>query len=262
MQYGVCADPRFGPALARAGFDFVELNVQQHLMPLADEPTFEPELARIKDAGLPTIAANSFVPGSLKITGPVINRDALVAYAETAFARAQAAGIRTIVFGSGGARQVPDGFDRDEAWEQLLWFGEMIGPRAQASGVTVVVEPLNVTRGECNILTTVGESARYVTQVNHSNVRLLADAYHWGLDNDNFGELVASGPLLRHVHIATVAQRLPPGFEDCDFTTFLHGLWLGGYDGPISIEARWDDVEAQAAAAYEGLMRIVHAVGL
>lgn len=262
MQYGVCADPKSGPALARAGFDFIELNVQQHLMPLADDAAFETELARIRDAALPTIAANSFVPGSLKITGPVVDRNALEAYAETAFVRAQAAGIRAIVFGSGGARQVPNGFDRDEAWDQLLWFGGMIGPRAQAHGVTVVVEPLNVTRNECNVLTTVGESARYVKQVNHPNVRLLADSYHWGLDNDSFGELVASGPLLRHVHVATVAQRLPPGFEDCNFTTFLHGLWLGGYDGPISIEARWDDVEAQAAAAYEGLMGVAHAAGL
>ena len=262
MQYGVCADPKFAPALARAGFGFIELNVQQHLMPLADDATFEPELTRITRAVLPTIAANSFIPGSLKIVGSEVHKDALEAYAETAFARAQALGIRSIVFGSGGARQIPDGFDRDEAWEQLLWFGGMIGPRAQAHNVTVVVEPLNVTRGECNVLTTVGESARYVQQVNHPSVRLLADAYHWGLDNDSFGELVAGGVLLRHVHIATVQHRLPPGFEECDFTSFFHALWLGGYDGPVSIESRWDDVEAQAAAAYAGLMNVVHTVGL
>jgi sugar phosphate isomerase/epimerase len=262
MHFGVCADPRFAPALAGAGFDFIELNVQQHLMPLADDATFEPEMARIKSASLPTIAANSFVPASLKIVGTNVHGDALEGYAETAFARAQALGIRSIVFGSGGARQIPDGFDRDEAWEQLLSFGRMIGPRAQAHDVTVVVEPLNVTRGECNVLTTVGESARYVKQVNHPNVRLLADAYHWGLDNDSFGELVASGPLLRHVHIATVEHRLPPGFEDCDFTGFFHALWLGGYDGPVSIESRWDDVAAQAAAAFAGLMGAVHAAGL
>lgn len=262
MRYGICADPKFGPALAQAGFDFIELNVQQHLMPLADDTTFEPELARIVAAGLPAIAANSFVPGSLKITGPVVDRAALEAYADTAFARAQAVGIRTIVFGSGGARQIPDGFDRDEAWEQLLWFGAMVAPRAQAHDVTVVVEPLNVTRGECNVLTSVGESARYVRQVDHPNFRLLADAYHWGLDHDNFGELVASGTLLRHVHIATVEHRLPPGFENCDFTPFLHGLWLGGYDGPISIEARWDDIAAQSGTAYARLIDIMEAAGL
>ncbi len=51
--------------------------------------------------------------------------------------------------------------------QQLLWFGAMVGPRAQAHDVTVVVEPLNVTRGECNVLTSVGESARYVRQVDH-----------------------------------------------------------------------------------------------
>ncbi len=105
MRYGVCADPKFGPALAQAGFDFIELNVQQHLMPLANDTTAEPELARIVAAGLPAIAANSFVPGSLKITGPVVDRAALEAYADTAFARAQAVGIRTIVF---EGRSTPD----------------------------------------------------------------------------------------------------------------------------------------------------------
>ncbi len=66
MRYGVCADPKFGPALAQAGFDFIELNVQQHLMPLANDTTAEPELARI--GRRPASYCNSFVPGSLKIT--------------------------------------------------------------------------------------------------------------------------------------------------------------------------------------------------
>ena len=262
MQYGVCADPKLAPVLAEVGFDFIELHVQNHLKTMEDSAVFEPELARIKDSALPALAANCFVPGSLKITGPAADRAALAAYAETAFARAQAAGIGTIVFGSGGARQIPDGFDRDAAWRQLVWFGQMIGPLAEGHDVTVVVEPLNKARGECNVLTSVGESARYVKAVDHPNVRLLADTYHWGVDHDSFGELVTNVHLLHHVHIATVATRVPPGFQDCDFTGFLHALRLGGYDGPISIEARWDSIEEQAAAAHEALVGIVAAAGL
>ena len=37
MELGVCADPKFGPALADAGFTFVELHVQNNLKTLEDE---------------------------------------------------------------------------------------------------------------------------------------------------------------------------------------------------------------------------------
>jgi sugar phosphate isomerase/epimerase len=258
MQYGVCADPRVAPEVASAGFDFIELHVQNHLRTLEGDDAFQPALEAILSAPLPALAANCFLPASHKVTGPDVDPLALERYAATAFGRAEEAGIRTIVFGSGGARQIPDGFDRDAAWKQLVWFGQLIGPLAQAHGITVVVEPLNRARGECNVLNSIGESARYVRAVDHPSVRLLADAYHWGLDNDSFGELVTNAHLLHHVHIATVPSRLPPGGEECAaFSSFFHALILGGYDGPVSIEASWSDLPSQAPAALAALVEIV-----
>lgn len=261
MRYGVCADPQAAGALAAAGFDFIELNVQRHLQPLADEATFTETLRQIEAASLPAIAANSFYPGHLKITGLEVDWAALEAYARTAFARAQAAGVRTIVFGSGGAREIPEGFDRDLAWTQLVRFGKLLGPLAGAHNVTVVVEPLNRTRGECNVLNTVAESAALVNDVDHPNVRLLVDAYHWGLDRESPDTIVEHAHLVHHVHIATVQNRLAPGFEPADFSSFFHALREGGYDGPVSIESRWDDLEGQAATAYATLVGLARAAG-
>lgn len=262
MQYGVCADPKYGPVLAEAGFDFVELHVQNNLKTEQPEDVFTSELIRIQASPLMPLAANCFVPGHLKLTGPHVDWDALGVYVEEAFARARTAGIRTIVFGSGGARGIPEGFDRDTAWHQLVRFGKLIGPPAEAKDVTVVVEPLNVSKGACNVLTSVGESGRYVQEVDHPHVRLLVDAYHWGLDNDSYDDIVTMGPLLHHVHIATIENRLPPGFEPCDFTGFLSALKEAGYDGPISIEAQWEDVERDADRAYESLVGLVTDAGL
>jgi len=254
MKLGVCADPQFSPALAEAGFEFIELNVQRHLKTVEDDAAFVPELARIQASPLPAIAANSFVPGNLKITGPDVDMDALKRYARVAFTRAQQAGIGTIVFGSGGARRIPDDFDRDIAWQQLVAFGKLIGPIAQQHAVMVVVEPLN--QRECNVLTSVRESGRYVEDVDHPHVRLLVDGYHWLLDDKDDDAIVTYGPLLCHVHIATPQSRLAPGFEDCDFSGFLHALKGAGYDGPISIESRWDDMGAQAGAAFRYLQNL------
>jgi sugar phosphate isomerase/epimerase len=262
MRYGVCVDPQMASAVAAAGFDFIELNVQGHLKTMDEEPAFLAELAHIQGAPLPSIAANSFVPGSLKITGPEPASDAaLEAYARRTFERAQRAGVVTVVFGSGGARAIPEGFDREQAWEQLVRFGKMLGPVAEAHGVTVVVEPLNQTRGECNVLTSVGESGQYVRDVDHPNVMLLVDGYHWGLDNDSYDDLVANAHLLRHAHIATIEHRLPPGFEPVDFSDFFRALKVGGYDGPISIEAKWDNVEEQAQHAFNVLTGMARDAG-
>ncbi len=259
MRYGVCADPSNAPALARAGFEFIELHVQNHLKTLADEATFAPELARIEASALPCEAANCFLPGNLHVTGPEVDMDALAAYVDLACGRAARAGIRSIVFGSGGARRIPDGFSRDEAWQQLLDFGRMLGPVAQHHGVLIVVEPLNLR--ECNVLTTVGESAEYVRQVDHPFFRLLVDGYHWALDNDSYNDLVDSMPLIAHAHIATYASRLAPGLEACDFARFFDALKKGGFDGRLSIEGRWENMEQDAPQALDVLKTFARAAG-
>jgi sugar phosphate isomerase/epimerase len=260
MKLGVCANPNVAPVLAEAGFEFLELHVQNHLKTtVMDEAAFPPELARIKASPVPCVAANCFLPGNLKVTGPDVNRNDLAAYAAVVFERAEQAGIDTIVFGSGGARRIPDEFDREIAWQQLVEFGKLIGPLAQQHNVMVVVEPLN--QRECNVLTSVAESGRYVEDVDHPNVRLLVDAYHWLKDDNDYDAIVTYGPLLRHVHIATVATRRAPGVEACDFTDFFRALKESGYDGRISIESGWTDMAAEAPLAFTALQRLVREAG-
>jgi sugar phosphate isomerase/epimerase len=259
MKLGVCADPQNGLALVAAGFEFLELHVQNHLKTLEGDEAFGPALAAIRAAPIPALAANCFVPGSLKITGPEVDASALERYVRVALARAEQAGIETIVFGSGGARQVPEGTDRGQAWEQLVDFGRMVAPIAAAHGVTIVVEPLSVN--DCNVLTSVGEAGRYVQEVDHPSFKLLVDSYHWARDGDSVEDILRYGPLLRHVHIATTESRLAPGFEPCDFGAFFGALRQAGYDGPVSIEGRWEDVEAQAGEAHAHLAQMVREAG-
>lgn len=253
MRYGVCATPEDTPALAEAGFEYVELNTQVFLKPGEDEAAFRPEFERIRKSALPCLAANCLLPAHLKITGPQVDSDALTRYVTAACERAQRVGIETIVFGAGDARSIPDGFDRPQAWEQLLDFGRVLGSVAERYGVTVAVEPLN-TR-ESNVLNSVSEGARYVRQVDHPSVKLLVDAYHWALENESVADIVAAGPLLRHTHVATYRTRLAPGAEPCDFGPFLQALKDGGYGGRMSVECSWDDLPGQAAGALAGLKR-------
>jgi sugar phosphate isomerase/epimerase len=240
MKFGVCTLPEQAILVQKAGFDFIELHVQRDLKTMDSDAIFAEALPSLKTASFPHPVANCFIPGNLKITGGTVSYPTLERYVAKALMRAQTADIDTIVFGSGGARNVPEGFSRKEAWEQLIVFGKMVGSIAERYDVTVVVEPLN--RTECNILNTLDECAQYVNAVNTPYFLMLVDAYHWGVDNDSYSDIVKYGHLIRHVHIATYKSRRPPGLEPCDFQPFFTALREIQYDGRISVEARWDDI--------------------
>lgn len=249
MEYGVCGDGALAGEAAAAGFDFVEMGVAGALMPLANETRFAESLARIEAAALPCRALNCFIPGEMKIVGPEVDSAALERYVGTACSRASRAGVETIVFGSGGARRIPDGFDAARAGEQILAFGRMTAGIAGDCDVTVVVEPLS--RHETNSLITVGQAADVVRQVDHPSLRLLVDYFHWARDNDSIEDIVAAGPLLAHVHVATMPNRLAPGAEPCELGAFFDALNAGGYDGRVSIEAKFTDPPVDLPRALE-----------
>lgn len=251
IEFGVCGGPDMARFAKEAGFDYFEWSVGGYLHPREEEEIFHAALVQAQEAGLPCPALNVFIPGDLKITGPDANQTALEAFVFTALQRAEIAGVETIVFGSGSARRIPDGFAREKAWNQLVAFGKMLGPVAQQSHLTVAVEPLNLS--ECNILNTVEESALLVREVNHPNFRLLVDGYHWAKDRNTDVGILDNADLLVHAHIATIEGRMPPNEKD-PCTAFLSVLRQAGYAGRLSIEGMIGDPMLELSKALE-LMR-------
>lgn len=234
MKFGVCGSPAMGRLAQKAGYDYFEMSVGGLLKPREDESAFEMVLAEVRAVSIPCPVVNIFIPADLKITGPSAFLPGLEQYVKVACQRAHAAGVDTIVFGSGGARRVPDGFDPATARRQIITFLHMLGPVAARNAVTVVVEPLNLA--ECNILNTIGECAEIVRAVGHPAIRLLVDAYHLLKDGDSLEDVVKNGDLLMHAHIATIPNRVAPGAEPCDLAPFFGALKRAGYQGRISLE--------------------------
>lgn len=247
MTFGVCCGLEMVPLAARAGFDFFETGVGGATRPADSDAAFAETLAAFRAAPLPCRALNVFVPGALKITGPSVDDAALERHVAIVCARAQQLGVRTIVFGSGGARNVPDGFERATAYEQIRRFARMAGTHAATHGITIAVEPLNTK--ECNILTTVAEAAQVVRAVDHPAVRLLVDCYHWALEKETPDAIVKNGPLFAHAHLATLPNRKAPGAEPYDFGPFFEALRTIGYTGGVWIEGQIPDPAADLPRA-------------
>jgi sugar phosphate isomerase/epimerase len=235
MRFGICTSVERASEAKSAGGDFVEENVQTLLAAQTAEPGW-PGRQRVAAAALAVPAANCLVPGSLKITGPEARADALKSYMSTVLSRAAITETRTLVFGSGGARNVPEGFDRATARTQIVEFLQTSAPLAAQHGVTLVIEPLN--RKECNIINSVAEAMEYVRELNHPNVQCLVDSYHLWLEDEPLENVRAAMPWIKHVHVADKVGRTPPGESGkSDYGPLFSILKSRNYDGMISIEA-------------------------
>lgn len=244
MLLGVCTNAAANArTVAASTVDYVEENVQSFLAPRdGDEAAWRARLAAALAGGRPILAACCFLPADLPCVGPAVDRAAIRAWAATAFRRAAQAGMRTVVFGSGGSRRIPEGFDRAEARRQFVDLLRELGPLAQRHGVQIAVEPLNPS--ECNFITSVTEGAAVVREAATPGVRLLADLYHMLRAGEGPEALRGCAGLLVHVHVAEREKRTAPGVAGDDFRPFLAELAAIGYQGPVSIESGWDDLAA------------------
>ena len=209
MRFGVCTSLDNLGALAGAGFDYIEITVAGDLKPEQPEDKVLPALeAAVGGSSLRAEAYNVLLPGDLKVVGPAVNAARQERYLEAAFSRARALGGQVVVFGSGGARGIPEGYAVEDAHRQLQEFLTRAGDAAARHGLTVAIEPLN--RGECNVINSVGEAMELARAVSHPAVGVLSDLYHVTVEGQTYAETRDAGPLLKHVHVAGQEGRRAP----------------------------------------------------
>jgi sugar phosphate isomerase/epimerase len=246
MRFGICASVESLGLAAEAGCDYIEPAIAA-LAPGKADSDFAPVRRQFETFAIKPEAFNCFIPGNLKITGPSIDSSALSAHVQVACQRAAQVGGRVIVFGSGGARGVPEGFPRDRALDQIVAFLRMAGDHAADSGIVIAIEPLRAA--ECNIIHFVSEAVDIARRVDHPAVQVLADGYHVWQGSEPLGNIAAAGPLLAHTHIAeAVGRRAPQRGDGTDYQAFFAAIKQAGFDGRCSIECRWDDCPSQAPA--------------
>ncbi len=244
-QFGVCTSLSNASILKQAGFRYLEGSVGRDLMPGKPDEEFQKKMAEFDTCKLPVIACNGFLPGTLKVTGPEARHDTVLSYAEVAFRRAEQAGIRIIVFGSSGARSIPEEFDRSEARNQFVSLLKRMGPVARKYHVTIAIESLQ--KSECNFINTVTEATSIAREVNDKNIRVLADIFHMMRENEGPSSILDAGDLLVHCHIAELRTRTAPGMDGDDFRPYFEALKKIRYHGGISIEGSWKNEDLPRA---------------
>jgi D-psicose/D-tagatose/L-ribulose 3-epimerase len=252
VQVGLCTPLRNIAAAKAAGFDYFELGTSE-LAGLSDAD-FEKAVADIKALGLPIPATNLFLPATLKVTGPEIDREQQMAYVRKAFDRLSRLGTQIVVFGSGGARRVPDGFSKEEGFKQLVDFGRRAAAEARSRGITIAVEPLR--REETNIINSAAEGLELVEAIADANFQLMIDFYHLASEHEDPAIVLRANQHIRHLHMANPQGRVYPAeWEEFDYAPFFANLKKIGYDKRISIEGSAKDFPREAPRAIALLRR-------
>lgn len=235
VKIGVCT--RDSVSAVKYGFDYIEPAAAEIAAMSEDE--FRDYSEEILASLIRCRAFNGLIRrADLKVVGNEVSPSALRDYLEPCLTRCRSLGASIAVWGSAGSRNIPEGFSRHRAHEQIVEFLRMAGDIARRHELAIAIEPLR--HQESNILNTGAEALEMVRSVKHSNVRMIIDYYHLREENEDPRILEVAKREIVHVHFANPHGRLWPRdlAEDDHYAGFFQYLKKTGYSGGISIEGK------------------------
>ena len=144
-------------------------------------------------------------------------------------------GTPRIVVGSGTGF---GGWKRQVQLDKLIEIYQKAIAQIEGSGITLVLEPVNVRVDHPGSLLDRTSEAVYVARgVDSPFFGVLYDLYHSTVEGEDVAaELANAGDLIRYVQLADAPGRGEPGTGTIDWTARLGELRASGYDGPIGLE--------------------------
>ncbi len=257
MKFGVCVgtDIEKMKLIKDIGYDYAESHCQE----IAKKD--KEHLDAMKATGLPVIAANCFI--GMRIVGEEKDEIKIKEYLEKLFENASYLGLRHLVFGSSGARRIPDGMSLEEGRAEIVDFlKNLVVPLAEKYNLPVAIEPLRPE--ECNAINTIADGVAIAERVNSPFVKVLADVAHMYVQNETTESLLEYKGWIIHTHTSNpdpapsfgkkrVYPKKGDSFSQASFVDVLKTIGVEY----CSIEADVIDFESDVKDAYEVLNGLV-----
>jgi D-psicose/D-tagatose/L-ribulose 3-epimerase len=235
VEFGVCADAAHFDEAVRHGFDYYEMEVAE--IDRMDDARFAALKAQVLASPIRCRAYRSLIR-RFQLVGETASaqQGEVKAYLEKNLERCSQLGGRVVVWGSGGSRNVPPGFSRDRAWQQIQEFLYILGDIAKKNNLVIGIEPLR--RQESNIINSAGEAFKLAREVNHPNIKIIVDYYHLRQENEDAEIVRTARDTIVHLHFANPTGRRWPhsASEDSEYRRFFSLVKETGYKGGLSIE--------------------------
>jgi hydroxypyruvate isomerase len=163
--------------------------------------------------------------------------DAFVEAVQNAIAAARIVNCKSLIATVGWGKGVVD-----RAWGHagIVACLKAAAPLAEAAGVTLVLEPLNVLVDHAGyFLTTSAEGFEIVEQVKSPAVKLLFDIYHQQITEGNLiANITSHIDDIGHFHVADNPGRYEPGTGEINYANVLAAINEAGYQKYVGLEFR------------------------
>lgn len=123
-----------------AGFKVITESVKRMISPFLTADEFSANLEKIKKAKCKVLTCNVFFPADIKIAGPAVDEAKVLTYAEGVLSRAKQAGVKYVVLGSSGARNIPADYDVEKAKTDFVKLCKKMAQVAEKHQVLIVLE--------------------------------------------------------------------------------------------------------------------------
>jgi sugar phosphate isomerase/epimerase len=251
MQLGVCCGSVDRWHLIRkTGYDYAEAYFSG--ITLADDAEFQKICETKKNDDISVEALNGmFTPKFILIGEERTSPDEVREFCEKGFYRAKTLGGEFVILGSGKARSIPEGMEKERAEAEFVDLLRLCGDIAKKNDMKLAIEPLRYE--ETNFINTVAESAAICRLAAHDSVGTIVDFYHFHCNGESLETLKDAKDKLFHAHIArpNVDRMVPTEIDREICALWAKALREIGYDARLTLEARYsDDYEGDLKKAY------------
>lgn len=253
FRFGICAKPDQIALAAQAGYDYVELNLNDVLGMNEDE--YRAMAADMEKHNIYAEVVCGMLPDSVQLVGEGVRSQDIHQALDLTFDMAQALGAELVIFDCEKSRMLPNGFDPAMAWRQLGNFIRILQSYAANFDVKTALLPLR--RSVAELMNYVTEATLISAMLRLDRVGVAASLFNMAMEAESLPQLKRTGSLLWHMRASNVLGNRPPKTGDGeDYAALFAALREMGYTGRITMEAPCTDF---AKDADEALLRLKEA---
>jgi sugar phosphate isomerase/epimerase len=234
VSHGNLAIPKAARLVAEAGFSGLEISpwIQMNLTRAAVDSL----RMSLRRNDLTFSGFTAIYPPEMKLaSSSATARKQNVLYTKRLIELTHTLAGRSIVWGSGAARNIPKGVPLKKGYRWLIELLKTSASLADERGVKIAIEPIN--RFESTIIHSASEALSLARSVEHDSIGIVYDTFHTSLEESSFtGPILQVGKRLAAVHISDCNRKIP-GKGHIDFQPIFNALKEVGYDGYVTLEA-------------------------
>ena len=254
IRFGVCALPDQVAAAAKAGFDYLEMDINELLK--LDADAYRAMAADMQKYGIYPEVLSGMLPDGIDIVGEHVSAKVIHNALDHSFEIARALGAEMMIFDCAGARHLPLGFDPAMAWRQMGNFIRMLQSYAADNDMRVALLPLR--RSIADLMSYTSEATLISAMLRLDRVGVAASSYNMAMEAESLPSLRRCGSLLWHMKTSNVlGNRFPKAGDGEDYAALFAMLKEMKYEGRISCEGAYADFEKDAKEALSCLKAAV-----